>query len=166
MLLYREVETERCDLEVLVVQSALIEEAVLTRFERLVKRNLECRVVNGFDIEVHHLTSAGVASLESHHRIAHVVREGTTPAYQHFLKQAAMEEDPGADLKRMDQARIEKGNSRTSSLRDTLLPRLMSGEIEVRSLLLLDDPLFEERVFHVVVIFLPVDDVTLLSQSF
>ena len=77
-----------------------------------------------------------------------------------------MEEDPGADLKRMDQARIEKENSRTSSLRDTLLPRLMSGEIEVRSLLLLDDPLFEEWIFHVVVIFLPVDDVTLLSQSF
>ena len=77
-----------------------------------------------------------------------------------------MEEDPGADLKRMDQARIEKGNSRTSSLRDTLLPRLMSGEIEVRSLLLLDDPFFEERVFQVIIILLPVDDVTLLSQSF
>ena len=77
-----------------------------------------------------------------------------------------MEEDPGADLKRMDQARIEKENSRTSSLRDTLLPRLMSGEIEVRSLLLLDDPFFEERVFQVIIILLPVDDVTLLSQSF
>ena len=77
-----------------------------------------------------------------------------------------MEEDPGADLKRMDQARIEKGNSRTSSLRDTLLPRLMSGEIEVRSLLLLDDPFFEERVFQGIIILLPVDDVTLLSQSF
>ena len=77
-----------------------------------------------------------------------------------------MEEDPGADLKRMDQARIEKENSRTSSLRDTLLPRLMSGEIEVRSLLLPDDPFFEERVFQVIIILLPVDDVTLLSQSF
>lgn len=76
-----------------------------------------------------------------------------------------MEEDP-ADLKRMDQARIEKENSRTSSLRDTLLPRLMSGEIEVRSLLLPDDPFFEERVFQVIIILLPVDDVTLLSQSF
>ena len=35
--------------------------------------------------------------------------------------------------KRTDQARIEKENSRTSSLRNTLLPRLMSGEIDVKS---------------------------------
>lgn len=79
-LLHGEVEAEGLGLEILVAQTALVEEAVLAGLQGLVEGDLEGVVVDGLDVEVDHLAGAGVLALEAGHGVRHAAGEQTAAA--------------------------------------------------------------------------------------